>query len=616
MRKKNFFKLFILILACLMLVACKSEPSSKEDEDKTNVETNESQKDDDKSKDNETADGDPVYSLDDFNATKTNLGDPIEGGEITVGLVSSTPFAGTLLHVFYTMSIDDTIMSWFTESILSKDENFSYTQDGPATFEVDESKKVWTIKIRDNVNWHDGEPVKAEDLEFAYEIIGHPDYEGSWYGSNEKMIVGMEEYHAGKADKISGIKVLDEKTLQITFKEADPFVEIWRSPVPKHIFEGMTLDEMVSAPEVRERPIGYGPFKVERIVPGESVVLTKNEDYWRGEPKLDRVVLKVIDPSNVVQEVKTGGVDITNFEITAYPHNDDLTNVEILAAVSNGIQFIDFNMGRWDSEKNEVAPDPTMKMSNKKLRQAMWHAIDTGLVVDKFYYGLIPKGTTMIAPFYGDYHDKTNPGREYDPEKANQLLDEAGYEWREGEKYRRDPDGNEFKIIFAAPAGGDTAEPMAKYYIQAWGEVGLHVELLNGRLMEANNFYEMLNSKNDYEADVFLSSFGQFSNPDPRIFNGKDSMFNYPRFQSEESNRLLEAGGSIEAFDKNFLMDVYNQWQELMVEEVPRFPVRYGTRMVAVNNRILNYSIDRAHDLYLKYHEIAVTQDKPFVHGE
>lgn len=617
MRKRNFIIVFILMITtCLMLVACSDDSSTDTDSnDNAQPDSNKNDKDTDLDDDAEPdTDSDGTYSIEDFKATKTNEGEPMDGGEITVGLVSSTPFAGTLLHVFYVMSIDDTIMGWFQDGILEKDENFNYTQDGPATFEIDESKKVWTITIRDNVNWHDGEPLKAEDLEFAYEIIGHPDYEGSWYGSDERNVEGMEEYHAGEADSISGIKVIDEKTIEITFLEADPFVDIWRSPVPKHIFGDMTLDEMAAAPEVRERPIGYGPFKVERIVPGESVVLTKNEDYWRGEPNLDQVTLKVIDPSNVVQEVKTGGVDITPFEITAYPDNDNLTNVEILADTSNGIQFIDFVMGTWDEETNEVKPDPSMKMANKNLRQAMWHAVDTGRVVEQFYHGLIPKGTTMIAPFYGEYHDTTNPGREYDPDKANQLLDEAGYEWADGEDYRTDPDGNEFTLIFAATSGGDIAEPMAKYYMQAWGEIGLNVELYNGRLMETNNFYDMLNSRDDYEVDVVLSSFGQFSNPDPRIFNGKDSMFNYPRYQSEESNALLEAAGSIEGFDNDFLIDTYNKWQELMVEEVPRFPTRYGTAMRAVNNRVVNYTIDRAEKIY--YHQLGVTQDKPYVDGE
>jgi len=170
-------------------------------------------------------------------------------------------------------------------------------------------------------------------------------------------------------------------------------------------------------------------------------------------------------------------------------------------------------------------------------------------------------------------------------------------------------------IIFSAPDGGDTAEPIAKYYMQAWEDIGLNVELLNGRLQESNNYYEMLKETGEADFDVFMGSAGLFSNPDPRIFNGPSSSFNYPRWQSDETNELLAAGGSIEAFDTDYLKEVYDEWQAIMVEEVPQFPTRYGTSMMAINNRILNYSLDRG-DEKTYYYELAVTQDEPFVHGE
>src|SRR5699024_3487183 len=141
-----------------------------------------------------------------------------------------------------------------------------------------------------------------------------------------------------------------EKTIEIIFLEADPFVQIWGHPVPKHIFGDMAISEISASPEVRENPIGFGPFKVEHIVPGESVALVKNEDVTRGEQNVEQVTLKVIDSSNIVQEIKTGGVDIASFPTTAYPDNDDLTNVEILANISNGLSYIGFRLGTWDED--------------------------------------------------------------------------------------------------------------------------------------------------------------------------------------------------------------------------------------------------------------------------
>lgn len=616
MNSRNLLKLLAVVLAMFLVLAACGQGSDETSDSSEEKPATDEKTDDEKEEEAEDPDTEGMYSIDDFNMTKENLGEPIDGGEINVAIVSSTPFAGTLIHIFQTMTTDYSILSWFNDGLLAIDENFFYSQDGPATFELDESKTVWTITIRDNVNWHDGEPVTAEDLEFAYQLIGHPDYDGTYYGSDERMIVGMEDYHEGKTDEIEGIKVIDEKTIEVTFMEADPFVRIWGHPVPKHIFGDMDVTEISASPEVRENPIGYGPFKVEHIVPGESVVLVKNEDYWRGEPHLDQVTLKVIDSSNIVQEIKSGGVDIASFPTTAYPDNDDLTNVEILANVSNGISYIGFRLGDWDEDKGEVRPNlEDSKVGDKYLRQAMAHAVDNELVANKFFHGLVPAGTTLIPPFHGEFHDETNPGRTYDPDKANELLDEAGYELKDGEKFRTDPDGNEFTLYFAAPSGGDTAEPIAKYYMQAWEDIGIDVELLNGRLQESNNYYEMLKETGPAEFDIFMGSAGLFSNPDPRIFNGPSSAFNYPRWQSDRTNELLAAGGTIEAFDTDYLKEVYDEWQEIMVEEVPQFPTRYGVSMMAINNRIVNYSLDRG-DEKTYFYEIGVTQEEPFVDGQ
>lgn len=597
MFENSVSRLFVLIITfALVLVACNDEAGK-------DVKTD--------SKDDET---DEIFSLDDFNSTKTNEGELIDGGDITVALVSSSPFEGVLNHLFQSAAIDSSILGWFTEGLLERDENFDYTQDGPATFEIDEDNRVWTITIRDNVNWHDGNPVIAQDLELAYEILGHPEYDGPWFGSNERNIEGMEEYNEGEADSISGINVIDDKTIEITFKNANPFTFIWNSPVPKHIFGDMDVTTISASPEVRQTPIGFGPFKVDHIVTGESVVLSKFEDYWRGEPNLDQVTLKVVDSTSIVQEIKSGGVDISSFPTTQYPDNTDISNVEFLTEISNSYSFIGFRLGDREHSTAEVVTDlENMKMGDVELRKAMWHAVDTQLVNDKYFHGLTQRGTTLVPPYHRDYHDDTKSGLEYDPDLAHEILDAAGYEWADGEEYRTDPNGEELVITFLADSGGDTAEPMARYYMQAWGDVGLNVELLDGRLHEFNSYFDMLVEPNN-DFDVYITSLGVGNVPDPGIFKGPTSMYNYARYQSEESNRLLQEASSEAAFDRDHLKEVLHEWQELMIEEVPEFPVSYFASMTAVNNRIVNYSLDTAEKIYR--YELGVTQDKPFIDGE
>lgn len=613
MRKENLSKLFFALMLMLMLalVACSDNTDGEGDSSSGSDGSEQDDGEDAKGED------DGLYSIDDFHNIKTNEGEAMDGGSFTFGLVSDTAFEGTLNWNFYSGNPDAKILEWFDEGLLTWDEDYVYTNDGAATYEQDEEdENTFIFTIKDNVNWHDGEPVTAEDWEFAHEVIGHPDYDGPRYGADFTNIEGMEEYHAGEADKISGIEVVDEKTLKITYVNVTPSLvtgSIWTYPLAKHIFGDMEVADMSSSPEVRENPIGFGPFKVETITPGESVTLTKNEDYWRGEPKLDEVTIKVIDPSVVVNELETGGVDtVSEFPSDQYPDNADMSNVEFLGITDRAYTYIGFKLGTWDKDEKKVATDiENAKMGDKNLRQAMWHAVDNNAVGERFYHGLRWAGTTLIPPSHPQFHDETNPGLEYDPEKAKELLDEAGYVDTNDDGFREDPDGNELVINFASMSGGDTAEPIAKYYIQAWEEVGLNVQLLDGRLHEFNTFYERVGEggDDDPEVDIFQGAWGVGIDVDPTGLYGQDAIFNFTRWSHEENDRLLAEGVSEEAFDVEKRQEIYNEWQELMVEEVPVFPTLYRAALVPVNNRVHNYAIGDGTGMYK--HEIAVTQDEP-----
>lgn len=550
-----------------------------------------------------------VYSIEDFSNVKTNEGTAIEGGSITYGLVSDTAFEGTLNFNFYSGNPDANVLQWFDEGLLTWDKDYVYTNDGAATYETSEDGKTFTLTIRDNVNWHDGKPVTAEDLQFAYEVIGNKAYDGPRYDSNFTSVVGMDDYHAGKAKTISGIKVLSEKQISITYKESTPSLltgGVWTYPLAKHIFGDMDVAKMSSSKEVREKPIGFGPFKVETITPGESVTFVKNDDYWRGAPKLDKVTLKVINPTTVVQELKSGGVDLVDsFPTDQYKDNANMSNVEFLGAIDRAYTYIGFKLGTWDADNGKVVTNPDAKMADKILRKAMWQAVDNDQVGKRFYNGLRWNATTLIPPSHPEFHDSNNPGVTYDPEAAKKLLDEAGYKL-DGE-FRTKPDGSPLEINFVSMTGGDTAEPLARYYVQSWAAIGLKVNL---EMVEFNNFYDRVGNtgKDDPNVDVYQAAWGVGIDVDPAGLYGRDALYNFSRFSSEENDKLLAQGVSAEAFDVEKRKEIYNQWQQYMVDEVPVFPTLYRAEVVPVNKRVMNYAIGDGTGLYLN--DIQVNADK------
>lgn len=597
---KNFhlrwFLLTLMSVFVFALVACSNDESASSDtqaDDPDTTEETTEQEGYQKPQPNE----DGTFNIEDF-PKRALEGEVQQGGTLNFGLVSDTPFAGLLNYNFYSGAPDAEVLRWFDEPLLWIDEKFNYTQDGPATFEHSDDYKVWTFKIRDDLYWHDGEPVTAEDWAFSYEIIGHPDYDGVRYGSDFAIIEGMEEYHAGEADTISGIKVLDEKTLQITYEKPTPSLlagGIWPYATPKHVFEGIDVKDMSESDPVRKNPIGFGPFKVESITPGESVVFKKNENYWQGEPALDEVILRVVDPSVVANELASGNLDmVDSFSTDLYKDNQDMEGIVFLGDIDNSYTYIGFKLGTWDKENGRVDYKPEESVvGDVNLRRAMWYAVDNDAVGKQFYDGFRWAATTLIAPSHSYYHDDTIEVPTYDPDKANEILDEAGYEDVDGDGFRENPDGSPLVINFASMSGGDIAEPLANYYIQSWQAVGLNVQLLDGRLHEFNTFYDRVGNggNDDPEVHVFMGAWSVGSDVDPAGLYGPHAMFNFPRYESEENNRLLEEGVSEKAFDPEYRRQVYSEWQKLMVEEIPVFPTLYRSLLVPINENLRNYSV-------------------------
>lgn len=637
--RKLFFAMMLVLL--LALVACSEDSNGNGNNNGNNDDNADAAENNDDNNGgdgaaftNPQADEDGMYDVEDFPSAAANTEEGIDGGDLTYAIVSDSPFAGTLNRNFYSGTYDDEILEWIDESLLSIDEDFIFTDDGIASFEYDEDEKTITFEIEEGVKWSDGEELTADDWKLAYEVIAHPGYDGPRYDSTLQNVVGMKEYHDDVEgneddgyetiaeyreehdDTVSGVEVIDDHTLKVTYEEFTPSLlagGIWTYAMPTHIFEDMPVEDMDSSDEVRKNPVGLGPYKVESIVEGESVVLSPNEHYWRGEPGLDEVTLKVVADANVVQELENGSVDIASFPSDKYPDNDDMSNVQFLGRVDLSYTYIGFKLGTWDKENGEVAPDPDMKMSDHDLREAMWYAVDNDAVGEQFYNGLRWNGNTLIPPSHVNFHADDVEAPTYDPDKANEILDEAGYEWADGEDYRTDKDGEELVINFASMDGGDIAEPLAKYYIQAWEEVGLNVELLDGRLQEFEVFYDRVGETgdDDEEVDIYQGAWGVASDVDPSGLYGPEAIFNFPRYQSDENDELLEEGLSVDSFDLEHRQDVYKEWQELMVEDIPVFPTLYRSGLVAVNKRVSNYDIAYGTDVEL--YELGVTEEEPAV---
>ncbi|WP_124057674.1 oligopeptide ABC transporter substrate-binding protein [Vaginisenegalia massiliensis] len=537
----------------------------------------------------------PVYAAaPKFNTEVKNEGTAIKGGVLKYALVGD-PFEGVMSPMLSDSKPDADIEAFFNPSLYGYDENFVIDDSGFAKVEFNKDEKTATIKIPENTKWDDGQPLTIDDVIFPYYVVGSKDYTGVRYDERFENIEGMTEYHKGEAKEISGLERVDDYTLKVHYKNFNNSMMqagggVSEYVAPKHILEKEDIAKLEDSPYVRKNPVGFGPFKVKSVVPGESVELVANEYYYKGKPKLDGVVIDVVSPTSAVAEMKAGKYDIAKLPTDEYETFKDAKNFTNLGQVSNAYTYIGFKMGKWDAKKGENVMDPKKVTANKALRQAMAYAIDNNAVGEKFYNGLRISANSPIVPVYKDYYNKDAKAYKYDPEKAKQVLAKAGFKDKDGDGFVEDPKGKAFKLKFASMSGGETAEPLAQYYLEAWKQVGINVELVDGRLMEMNAFYERV-EKDDPNVDVFQAAWSTGGDPDPAGLYSRIAQFNYSRFSSKENDQLLADIASDKSFDPAYKKEAFFKWQDYFQEELPIIPTLFRYEVTAVNKRVSNYNI-------------------------
>ena len=545
-----------------------------------------------------SADGNKNSESIKFETETQNKDNAVPGAVLSVAMVKDSPLVGIFNEAMYKDGYDGDVIEWFlTNVILDIDENFEITDTGIATLNVDPENKKATIKIKDGMKWSDGQPIVADDVIYPYEVIGNKDYTGVRYSDESAKIVGMEEYKAGKASTISGIKKVDDKTVEISFKEIGQGIftggnGLLTYAMPKHYLKDVPIKDLEKSEKVRTKLVVAGPYTISSIVPGESIELKANPNYFRGKPKTEKVTVQVVNSQTITAAMKSGKYDLV-FDIPTelYKIYKDFDNIETLGRQELYYSYLGFKMGKYDKAKGENIVNPNAKMADLKLRQALAYGLDINQMVKAFYDGLREKATSSVPPVFGKYYPKDLAGFPYDPEKAKKLLDEAGYKDVNGDGYREDKNGKPFEIKIAAMSGGDIAEPLVQFYIQQWKEIGIKGVLATGRLIEFNSFYDKVEA-DDPEIDVYFAAWGVGTNLSPFETAGRKSMFNYTRFASDENDKLMAEVTSPKTLtDPNYKPEAYKKWQEYYINQAVEVPLTYRYQLYPVNKRVKNFDV-------------------------
>ena len=460
---------------------------------------------------------------------------PRQGGTLIVAITADINFNPIVARGPNTSYVQSTIFS----GLLRPDkETMEPVPDLAETWETSEDGLTWTFHLRDDVKWHDGEAFTAADVKFFYD-------EGVF---NEEV---NSRIRPQLVNVLQAVEVVDDYTVRFVLTE--PYAALptvladIHLMVPKHILEGKdlnTYDDFNMA-----NPVGTGPFKLQEAVPGDHYTVVANEDYYGGRPYLDSIVFKVVpDPNVRIAQLKTGEVDLNiispaNLAALAAEH-------DILIDYLDKIQFYGIYLNSARSPFDDTG-----------VRQAMTYALDREAINDAVSGGVWPIATGHIHPRLAWAYDSDIQPIPYDPDKAKELLAEAGWTDSDGDGIL-DKGGSPFKFVMTVdvePLRNQVAIIAQQYY----QDLGMEVEL---EVMEWATLVSDRYFSNNYDALVIY----QTNAPDPAIMseifvtNGTNNRWNY---SNPELDELIAEGRK--ELDRDRRAEIYYRTQEITAIEDP-----------------------------------------------
>ena len=530
--------------------------------------------------------------------THVNHKKELKGGTLKVGYPSNTNFKGIFIQELGTDSETNRLAELGQSGLFRKDKNGKYVKGGLADVSFDRGSKTALITIGPKTRWSDGKPVTARDMAFVYEIIANKDSTSEYYSDALETIMGMKEYHEGKADKISGLQIKDSKHLLIHYKKMTPAMEyvdsgyLYNDSQPYHYLKDVPMSKMAQSDKVRKHPLFFGPYTIKKVVQGEAIEWVPNKYYGGKKPKLDKVVEEVVPVAQIAEAMRSHKYDVILHESRAtYAKTSKVDQYVTLGTMAYGLQYMGFRVGDKGANGTSVL-DKKLVTNNRSLRLALAYAMNTQQIVKEYGAGLQKWANSMVSPAYGAYHDNKIKPYYQNLKKADQLLDRAGFK-RGKDGYRTQPNGKELTLHLLDQASGRGNDEIRANYMQLWKKIGVRVELVNDRPLEFNTYEDLLHS-NSHKFDIWFGnwSLGQEPSTAATAAYSPKSSFNHGHFVTKENTKLLKSLNSEKAFNPKYRIEQMHKWQEYMRKEAYVVPLSYSYDLTAVGKNVKGMTVD------------------------
>ncbi|RLB03315.1 MAG: peptide-binding protein [Deltaproteobacteria bacterium] len=462
---------------------------------------------------------------------------PCYGDTIVVGSIGD---ASSLIPMLASDSASHEICGLIYNGLVKYDKDLNLVGDLAERWEISSDGRTITFYLRRGVKWHDGVEFTAEDVMFGFKTITDPK---------------TPTAYSGDYLEVERAEVLDRYTFRVTYREPfAPGLASWTDLVvlPKHLLQGKDLTK---SPLVR-RPIGTGPYRFKEWKTGEKIVLEANPDYFEGRPYIDRFIYRIVpDPATMFLELKAGSIDwmtLTPLQYTRQTSSPDFQReFRKYKYLPFAYTYLGYNLRH-----------PFFR--DKRVRQALSYAIDKEEIVKVVLFGLgvVATGPYKPGTWYYNPHVKRYP---YDPKRARQLLEEAGWRDVDGDGIL-DKDSQPFQFTVLLNWGNTSRLKTAEIIQWRLKQVGIRMKI---RVLEWASFINEYIDKKRFEAVILGWSTGV----DPDQFDIWHSSktgpkeLNFISYRNPEVDEIL-----VEArrtFDRSKRRRLYFRLQEILAEDQP-----------------------------------------------
>lgn len=438
------------------------------------------------------------------------------------------------------------------------------------SWQLDADGRGATIRLRDDMVWHDGQPVTADDVAFTLRramdpATGFPN--SGWFAFYDPL----------------GVEVVDQRTLRLAFEPHAEVLDPWGSLsiMPEHLLGEVPPDQLREHPFGMACPVGAGPYLFESYRPGDQWTLRANPafpDGLGGRPCIDRYVYRVITNSATrAGELVAGGVDVAL-------GLDPVDASPLVERVDTRVQAFDqraFTFVAW----NPRLPG----LSDARVRRAITTALDRASLVQTLRagYGVVAE-TGIPASHWA--HDPGLAAPAHDPEAAERLLDEAGWTDRDGDGVREDGEGNELRFEVITNANSER-EGIGRILRDQLAQVGIAVDF---RVVELGALQSRILAPGARDFAGFILGWAHDFNINERDFFHSDADQGHPYGWSAQSDpeldRLLDTLPSIR--DRQAAAPLWRAYQERIVALQPFTYLYHPQRLNGLNSSLRGVEMD------------------------